>query len=45
MTAADTLAWFREQSQERQAKLLAGLAPEREAALLAKWNDGSHMPS
>ena len=44
-TAADTLAWFRGQSEERQAKLLAGLAPEREAALLAKWNDGSHMPS
>jgi 2'-hydroxyisoflavone reductase len=44
-TASDTLAWFRGQSQERQAKLLAGLVPEREAALLAKWNDGSHMPS
>jgi 2'-hydroxyisoflavone reductase len=44
-TASDTLAWFRGQSEERQAKLLAGLAPERETALLAKWNDGSHMPS
>lgn len=44
-TASETLAWFRAQSEERQAKLLAGLAPEREAALLAKWNDGSHMPS
>ena len=43
MTAADTLAWFRSQSEERQAKLLAGVAPEREAALLAKWNDGSHL--
>jgi len=44
MTAADTLGWFRGQSEERQAKLLAGLSPEREAALLEKWNDGSHMP-
>jgi len=44
-TALETLAWFRGQSEERQAKLLAGLAPEREAALLAKWNDGPHMPS
>lgn len=44
-TASETLAWFKGQPEERQAKLLAGLAPEREAALLAKWNDGSHMPS
>jgi 2'-hydroxyisoflavone reductase len=44
-TASETLAWFRAQSEERQAKLLAGLAPEREAALLAKWSDGSHMAS
>ncbi len=36
-TAADTLAWFRQQSPERRAKLRAGLAPEREAALLAAW--------
>ncbi|MDB5483734.1 MAG: NAD-dependent epimerase/dehydratase [Caulobacteraceae bacterium] len=36
-TAVDTLAWFREQPAERQAKLKAGLPPEREAALLAKW--------
>ena len=36
-TAADSLAWFREQSAERQAKLRAGLAPEREAAVLARW--------
>jgi 2'-hydroxyisoflavone reductase len=44
-TASETLAWFKGQSEERQAKLLAGLAPEREAALLAKWIGGSHMPS
>ena len=37
-TAADTLAWFRSLPPERQAKLRAGLAPEREAALLAEWN-------
>jgi 2'-hydroxyisoflavone reductase len=36
-TATDTLAWFRQQPPERQAKLKAGLAPEREAALLAAW--------
>jgi 2'-hydroxyisoflavone reductase len=44
-TASETLAWFRSQPEERQAKLLAGVAPEREAALLARWNDRSHMPS
>lgn len=37
ITAKDTLAWFSEQPPERQAKLKAGLTPEREAALLAKW--------
>ena len=36
-TAADTLAWFRTQPAERQAKLRAGLAPDREADLLAAW--------
>ena len=36
-TAVDTLAWFRQQPAERQAKLRAGLTPEREAALLTKW--------
>ena len=34
MTAADTLAWFEQQSSERRAKLKAGLKPEREAELL-----------
>ena len=33
----DTLAWFKTQPADRQAKLRAGLAPDREAALLAKW--------
>jgi len=39
-TAADTLAWFREQPADRQAKLRAGLTAEREAELLAKWRTG-----
>ena len=33
-TAADTLAWFLAQPPERQAKLRAGLTPEREIELL-----------
>jgi 2'-hydroxyisoflavone reductase len=38
VTAADTLAWYRELPAERQsAKMRAGLTAEREAALLAKW--------
>jgi len=36
-SAADTLAWFKSQPAERQAKLRAGLTPDREAALLADW--------
>ena len=36
LTAADTLAWFKTLPAERQAKLRAGLTPEREAELLAK---------
>lgn len=36
-TAADTLAWFRTQPAERQAKLRAGLTPAREAQVLADW--------
>ncbi len=36
-TSAETLAWFKTQPPDRQAKLKAGLAPEREAALLAIW--------
>jgi 2'-hydroxyisoflavone reductase len=37
LTAADTLAWFKTQAPERQAKLRSGLTPERETALLAQW--------
>jgi 2'-hydroxyisoflavone reductase len=33
-TARDTLAWFKAQKPERQAKMRAGLTPEREADVL-----------
>lgn len=37
-TAADTLAWFRTQPEERQKKFRAGLTAEREAAALKAWH-------
>ncbi len=37
-TARDTLAWFKSQPPERQAKRKAGLTPEREAEVLAAWH-------
>ena len=37
-TARDTLAWFNAQPAERQAKLKAGLMPERETAVLDAWH-------
>jgi len=37
-TARDTLAWFKSQPAERQAKLRAGLTPEREKEVLAEWH-------
>jgi 2'-hydroxyisoflavone reductase len=37
-TAGATLAWFKSQPAERQAKLKAGLTPEREAEVLAAWH-------
>jgi 2'-hydroxyisoflavone reductase len=36
-TSRDTLAWFKSQARDRQAKLRAGLAPEREAEVLTAW--------
>ncbi len=46
VTAADTLAWYRQQPAERQsAKMRAGLTPEREAALLAKWRAAGKAPA
>lgn len=38
VTARDTLAWFKTQPEERQAKLKAGLTSEREAEVLAEWH-------
>ena len=38
VTARDTLAWFKTQPAERQEKLRAGLAPERETEVLAEWH-------
>ncbi len=41
VTAADALTWFRTLPAERQAKMRAGLTPEREAGLLAKLKSGA----
>jgi len=38
-TTRDTLAWFKSQKPERQAKLRAGLTPEREKEVLAAWHN------
>jgi 2'-hydroxyisoflavone reductase len=40
-TARDTLRWWQSLPAERTAKLRAGLAPEREAALLAEWRQSA----
>lgn len=37
VTAADTLAWFNAQPEERKAKLRAGLTAEREVEVLKAW--------
>lgn len=37
-TTNATLEWFRKQTPERQAKLRAGITPEREAEVLAAWH-------
>lgn len=37
-TIEATMKWFKSQPPERQAKLKAGLSPEREAAALAAWH-------
>jgi 2'-hydroxyisoflavone reductase len=37
-TARATLDWFKKQSAERQAKLRAGIKPEREKEVLAAWH-------
>jgi 2'-hydroxyisoflavone reductase len=37
-TTRDTVAWFKSQPPDRQAKLKAGLTPEREVEVLAAWH-------
>src|SRR5258707_1287038 len=37
ITAKDTLDFYQSEPEERKAKLRAGLAPEREKAVLAAW--------
>ena len=37
-TTRDLMAWFKSQPAERQAKLRAGITPEREKEVLAAWN-------
>jgi 2'-hydroxyisoflavone reductase len=39
-TTRATLEWFKKQSAERQAKLRAGIKPEREKEVLAAWHAG-----
>lgn len=36
-TARDTLAWYHTRPAEQQARLRAGIAPEKEATVLAAW--------
>jgi 2'-hydroxyisoflavone reductase len=38
-TCKDTLAWWKAQPAERQARLRSGLSAEREAAVLAAWRE------
>ena len=37
-TVRDTLAWFKSQPAERQAKLRAGVTPEKEKEVLTAWH-------
>jgi len=41
--ARDTLAWFKSLPQDRQSKIHAGLALEREAEVLAAWHKRTGM--
>ncbi len=41
VTAADTLAWFRQLPAGRQAKLKAGMSPAREEELVSAWKSTS----
>jgi 2'-hydroxyisoflavone reductase len=44
VTSADTLAWFRTLPADRRAKLRAGIAPSREADVLAAWRASRGKP-
>jgi 2'-hydroxyisoflavone reductase len=44
-TTRDTVAWFKSQPQDRQAKMKAGLTPERESEALAAWHKQKATPS
>ena len=44
-TAQATLEWFKTQPAERQAKLRAGLSPERETTVLAAWHASQSQKS
>src|SRR2546423_10574888 len=41
-TARDTLAWFKSRPQDRQSHMKAGITPEREAEVLAAWQQQSN---
>jgi 2'-hydroxyisoflavone reductase len=43
-TAVDTLAWFRQQPDERRAKPKNGLWPAREAEVLSAWRARANKP-
>jgi 2'-hydroxyisoflavone reductase len=45
VTSVDTLAWFRQQPEDRQAKLKAGLTSDRERLALAEWSKRSQSAS
>lgn len=38
VTARDTLDWYKKEPVDRQAKLRAGIAPQRETEVLAAWH-------
>jgi 2'-hydroxyisoflavone reductase len=43
-TSVDTLAWFRQQPEARQAKPKTGLTPAREAEVLSAWKASAKKP-
>ncbi|HXP65731.1 MAG TPA: NAD-dependent epimerase/dehydratase family protein [Steroidobacteraceae bacterium] len=44
-TVNDTLAWFQSLPAERQAKLRAGIDPQKEASLLSAWHASGKKPA